>query len=1153
VDQYYFEEGYTEARYFGYIAQAQSGFTPYIAEGYLPTDFFEDRGAFASIFCDAEIKQGMLLEAQAYISSMATFEATVYKLTETTAALNCEFTQTAIGTRGKDIDLFAFSNAAIAVAVSRIRDNNIAASAVFSVAIDFVVERSADADVDAVFSAIINGLRSRDTITQTQAAFSFGLTPDLFKTFDSSLSAEASVSVSVKITRTVGATVSSEATASTDGSRIRFGISDIASEFAVNATVRKIRDAHLTGTGVAAISCDAVKSVEASSTQSAEFTQTALAGTLEVVSANLPVYASVFVSRRIADLRPRNLPVTVSGSTYYDATNKKFGSHSLHGASQLNFDKQVGGVSGSPNNIRIANGESFVLEAYVRLGPNNSCRLDVRIAGIQIGIQTNGEKGSAGIINSDGNFVFLQESFNTISYNIFNHLLVVSNGTTASWYFNGSRRFTTTSLPSAYFTSGVLLSGNVDYWLDELSFHKGTTLGYNPSSTTISVPSSARTNGINTQGLWHFDNNALDDYPFVGETFTGNSEISSTASLTAAIGYVATYRATISASSSVTAVIGKLNEINLVALDDAELSADADVTRSAVSSITSEVSVSTNAERIRDTGSSQSSEFSQTTQPYRVRFNTINTNAEFSQSASAVKTVVVAGSLSAQVSVTAVIGTLEDINLVAFSDAAVTTTAVKTTDTGSSISGVFAQQSAINVIASFESAITSENSLTAINNRLRDVTVSLSTEASTLTVANEFEGATANLSSRFFTAHIYIDDEYLESGYYNEFETPVAKIAAGAAAFAVSSALTASIRTDVFVAMVVNSSAAVVATVVKTAFVTASKASQSTLTATVRKITDVVSTPSFVFAVFCNGVTSSEVNLVAFSNASVSATLVGTKPGNASLSVQTTFYANTQDSLNKVGSANISSQFSTTTVANFKASAFVTTESIASSLSVVVKSVVVAIPLDSNFTVSADVSRFRATNITASASATVNATAVKTTDVDSQVTSAFAQTAVARKTVNAQIITEAVASNLTAVVRLAGLFIDCTVAATVVSAVVVKRGAASAVTAQSQIAVTPTKIVRAQSAINGVVSVSGIIGVRKQFASAVSSALSFVVAIRDLRIDEVVYVIPGENWSYVIVSESRIHEIYGETRIRSITGETRERTIDGESRIHILE
>jgi hypothetical protein len=52
VDQLYFEDGYYEGKYFVYTASASAGFAPYIAEGYLDQDFFEDRGSRSSLVCD---------------------------------------------------------------------------------------------------------------------------------------------------------------------------------------------------------------------------------------------------------------------------------------------------------------------------------------------------------------------------------------------------------------------------------------------------------------------------------------------------------------------------------------------------------------------------------------------------------------------------------------------------------------------------------------------------------------------------------------------------------------------------------------------------------------------------------------------------------------------------------------------------------------------------------------------------------------------------------------------------------------------------------------------------------------------------------------------------------------------------------------------
>jgi hypothetical protein len=96
-----------------------------------------------------------------------------------------------------------------------------------------------------------------------------------------------------------------------------------------------------------------------------------------------------------------------------------------------------------------------------------------------------------------------------------------------------------------------------------------------------------------------------------------------------------------------------------------------------------------------------------------------------------------------------------------------------------------------------------------------------------------------------------------------------------------------------------------------------------------------------------------------------------------------------------------------------------------------------------------------------------------------------------------------------------------------------------------------TSVIRNGVANTAVVSSASIQITRaRTTTAAIASAMAFAVEIRDLRLDEIVYVIPGEIWAYTITSETRIHDVYGETRIRSITGESRIRTITGESRIH---
>jgi hypothetical protein len=156
VDQFYYESGYIDDSYFVYIADAASN----------PVSEF-------AIVCDADvIPGGEIVDFEATLNIQGSISVTVNKIIGASVDLNSEFTQTTFASRATDIDLFAFGEAAISAAVSRLRDNNVETSTVFSVSAEVARQRNLDADADAIFESMVNGLRSRATSMATQAAFS---------------------------------------------------------------------------------------------------------------------------------------------------------------------------------------------------------------------------------------------------------------------------------------------------------------------------------------------------------------------------------------------------------------------------------------------------------------------------------------------------------------------------------------------------------------------------------------------------------------------------------------------------------------------------------------------------------------------------------------------------------------------------------------------------------------------------------------------------------------------------------------------------------------------------------------------------------------------------------------------------------------------
>ena len=602
----------TATRAIGFQVSLQDYYEP----GYFVNGYIEDRSAKATVSCQ------------------------VTRIRSATADFASQFQQTAQARLISDINLFAFGDAAIAVEVSRIRGTNITASAVFDVATDFVVERSADADVDAIFSAIIAGLRSRDVNLQTQAAFSFVSGAGVILPFESISLAQSSVSASAVVTRSAVISTTSTATVSAQGDRIRFSAVSLSSEFAVSAAVRKIRDAHLTGTGVAAINCIANFTTNGSVSIQSTGTVFFNGGLRKTVNANINCHSSIFVSRNAYNRTRIELEYTPITQTL-----AKFGTSSA----QVNSTGQVRTLN-YPNQVRAYIGDQFVVQGwyYHTFGLSNGvlmyCGAGTGISDTSVGdnqwavnfaLRNSGNQtlGKYQLLtrNSSNQTVKFDSaefqlssymgapwtqgpSFNPVTNNQWNNFAVTKDASNLiSFKINGttvvSGTISSLGTASEYRIGFRRVSDylNPVYW-DEISYRKDTS----------AVDLGALTNDVDKQVfLFHLEEYAtqvpIDDNSLPIINHSGNANLSSESTVSAAIGYVGLGQAAISASSSVTAIGGKTKEINLVAFDDAELSATATRIKPLASDITTNVSVNANAVKTTVTQSNIESVVSQST------------------------------------------------------------------------------------------------------------------------------------------------------------------------------------------------------------------------------------------------------------------------------------------------------------------------------------------------------------------------------------------------------------------------------------------------------------------------------------------------------------------------------------------------------------
>jgi len=237
------------------------------------------------------------------------------------------------------------------VAVSRIRDNNIAASSAFTIAVDVTRTRNLSSEDAAVFTAVINGLRSRDVNINAEAAFS--LTANVQRTTDivltaftnstltalgvverstgSSLSSQANITVDVARSRDVASTLTTTASLSVPGERTREIQADLASEYAITILGQRTTDIVLTAFTNGTLSVTAIVNRTLASSQSVSAALTVVGGLSIVSSATMTSRATV---RGYLDVLVRNYALTQNTGGIYntaviDNSVYKFGGGSL--------------------------------------------------------------------------------------------------------------------------------------------------------------------------------------------------------------------------------------------------------------------------------------------------------------------------------------------------------------------------------------------------------------------------------------------------------------------------------------------------------------------------------------------------------------------------------------------------------------------------------------------------------------------------------------------------------------------------------------------------------------------------------------------------------------------------------------------------------
>jgi hypothetical protein len=398
LDGYYFAEGYIETGYFVYVAQASSS---------LASSFI--------VNCNTTFE-----EFFATLSSTFTQTASGGKLVGFTVELQSTFSQTATATRNADIDLFAFGDAALAAAVSRIRDNNIAASSAFTIAADVTRTRNLSSEEAAVFSAIINGLRSRDTTIETQAAFSLTAigqrTTDIVltaftngnltavasieKSTGSSLSTTTNITVDAVRSRDVTSTITATTSLSVPGNRTREIQATLVSEYAITAQGQRTTDIVLSAFGNGSLSAVAIANKTLASSQTCSATLTSNAGKANVASANL---AAQFRLAGYLNVLVRNYAVTPNTGGIYNTARIDNSVYKFGGGS-LTWDETTSAFTDSQP---VVSGTSFYIfqEGYTWSSSNGTSWTRTTN-----NLTVDPNKTSVQVVRENGYFIFLDDN-----------------------------------------------------------------------------------------------------------------------------------------------------------------------------------------------------------------------------------------------------------------------------------------------------------------------------------------------------------------------------------------------------------------------------------------------------------------------------------------------------------------------------------------------------------------------------------------------------------------------------------------------------------------------------------------------------------------------------------------------------------------------
>lgn len=423
-------------------------------------------------------------------------------------------------------------------------------------------------DAQAVLSAEIAQNAQPGAIRQAEAEFTDAFSP--------TITAIAFKNHTAELGSVFALTATSSVTARSDVT-----LSNIAN---LDAQAAKTVDAITATEIVTAQTTTASITTDSTSTINSAFTVIANAITPIFFDINLQVVSSFFVSKYTGSGRPRNLGIFL-GTPSFNSSIKKFGTHSVTGSGG-NATLTYNGVGLNPKTTDNFTWEHWV---YQTSGGTSTATTGWLFFGTNANATFNVD-----VFYTDGTKYVNRPNTPGLQVNAWNHIVVNKDNTGVNIYLNGNSVYTNYTQPIK--PIGRFASININTstnYIDDTNLVVGTAY-YSSSSSTITVPTSARANDpLYTRYLHHFDNNLLDDY-LVNITQVASADLSTAATLAVvANSNTKQAAANFDATATVVALVGK--------------------THSAIGNLSTEFATSTTATRSRTFDSAVNCEFAQIT------------------------------------------------------------------------------------------------------------------------------------------------------------------------------------------------------------------------------------------------------------------------------------------------------------------------------------------------------------------------------------------------------------------------------------------------------------------------------------------------------------------------------------------------------------